>query len=154
MILKGASTYNNALNFIKENEGGPFLKAYQDSNKVWTIGWGSTFHFDKERQVQNNDIITFKQAQKWLELQTGKDAIEIKKIVKIPLTNNELNSLISFVYNIGINAFKKSTFLKLLNNKIDKKLVANEFDKWIYDNGKINKGLINRRNAEKSLFLS
>jgi len=152
-ITKGGSLAK-ALTFIKKAEGGLYLKAYLDSGGVPTIGYGSTFDFDKQRKVQMGDVITKEQAEKWLKITTGKDAEEIKRVVKVPLNNNQLNALISFVYNVGINGFKASTMLKLLNSGADKNEVAKQFDRWIYDNGVIVKGLINRRKAEKDLFLS
>ncbi len=152
-ITKG-SGLTKALNFIKKAEGGLYLKAYLDSGSVPTIGYGSTYDFDKQRKVQMGDIITKEQAERWLQLVTSKDAAEIKNLVLVPLNNNELNSLISFVYNVGINAFKASSLLRLLNSGAEKKIVADQFDRWVYDNGVKVKGLIMRRNAEKKLFLS
>jgi len=149
-----ASGLTKALNFIKKAEGGLYLKAYQDSGGVWTIGYGSTYDFDKQRKVQQGDIITAEQAQRWLQITTSKDAAEIKNLVKVPLNNNELNSLISFTYNVGLGAFKASSLLRLLNSGADKKIVADQFDRWVFDNGVKVKGLISRRNAEKKLFLS
>ena len=154
LTTKASSIYASALNFIKIKEGGLYLKAYQDSGGVYTIGWGSIYDFDKQRAVQKGDVITQAQAQKWLEMETSQNAIDLKNLIKVPINNNQLNALISFVYNIGINGFKASTMLKLLNSGADKQTVALQFDRWIYDNGVINKGLINRRNAEKKLFLS
>ena len=154
LTTKGSSIYASALNFIKIKEGGLYLKAYQDSGAVWTIGWGSIYDFDKQRAVQKGDVITQAQAQKWLEMETSQNAIDLKNLIKVPINNNQLNALISLVYNIGINGFKASTMLKLLNSGADKQTVALQFDRWIYDNGVINKGLVNRRNAEKKLFLS
>jgi lysozyme len=151
---KASSLYASALNFIKIKEGGLYLKAYQDSGGVWTIGWGSTYDFDKQRKVLPGDTITQTQAQKWLEMTTSQDANEIKKLVKPYLNKNELNSLISFVYNVGINAFRNSTMLKLLNSGADRQTVANEFDRWVYDDGIKVQGLVNRRIAEKKLFLT
>ena len=154
-ITKAAGAgLTSALNFIKKAEGGLYLKAYLDSGGVWTIGYGSTYDFDKQRKVQQGDIITEAQAQKWLEMETSQNAKDIKSLVKVPLNNNQLNALISFVYNVGINGFKKSTMLRLLNSGADKSTVSKEFDRWVFDNGIKVKGLINRRNAEKKLFLS
>lgn len=149
-----ATGLTKALNFIKKAEGGLYLKAYLDSGSVPTIGYGSTYDFDKQRKVQMGDIITKEQAERWLQLVTNKDAAEIKNLVLVPLNNNELNSLISFVYNVGINAFKNSSLLRLLNSGADKKIVADQFDRWVFDNGVKVKGLISRRIAEKKLFLS
>ena len=154
-ITKAAgASLTSALNFIKKAEGGLYLKAYLDSGGVPTIGFGSTYDFDKQRKVQMGDIITPEQAQRWLEMETSKNAEEIKRLVKVPLTNNMLNALISFTYNVGINGFRQSTMLRLLNSGADKNTVALQFDRWVYDNGVKVKGLINRRNAEKKLFLS
>ena len=152
-ITKGA-TYSSALNFIKKAEGGLYLKAYQDSGGVWTIGWGSTYDFDKQRKVQQGDIITEAQAQKWLDMETSQNAKDIDSLVKVPLNNNQKNALVSFVYNVGIGAFKASSLLRLLNSGADKNTVAAQFDRWVFDNGVKVKGLINRRKAEKDLFLS
>jgi len=152
--ITNASTLTNALNFIKKAEGGLYLKAYQDSGGVWTIGYGSTYDYDKQRKVQQGDIITEAQAQKWLEMETSQNAKDIDSLVTVPLTNNQKNSLVSFVYNVGISAFKASSLLRLLNSGADKNTVAAQFDRWVYDNGVKVKGLINRRNAEKKLFLS
>lgn len=149
-----ATSLRSALSFIKKAEGGLYLKAYLDSGGVPTIGWGSTYDFDKQRKVQMGDIITEAQAQKWLDMETSQNAIDIKALVKVPLTNNQLNALISFVYNVGINGFKASSMLRLLNSGADKNTVAAQFDRWVYDNGVKVRGLINRRNAEKKLFLT
>ena len=152
-ITKGGSL-SSALNFIKKVEGGLYLKSYQDSGGVWTVGFGSTYDFDKQRKVQQGDVITEAQAQKWLEMETSQNAKDIDSLVTVPLTNNQKNSLVSFVYNVGISAFKASSMLRLLNSGADKNTVAAQFDRWVYDNGVKVKGLINRRNAEKKLFLS
>jgi len=152
-ITKGGSL-SSALNFIKKAEGGLYLKSYQDSGGVWTVGFGSTYDFDKQRKVQQGDIITEAQAQKWLEMETSQNAKDIDSLVTVPLTNNQKNSLVSFVYNVGISAFKASSLLRLLNSGADKNTVAAQFDRWVYDNGVKVKGLINRRTAEKKLFLS
>jgi lysozyme len=149
-----AGNLSSALNFIKKVEGGLYLKSYQDSGGVWTVGFGSTYDFDKQRKVQQGDIITEAQAQRWLEMETSQNAKDIDSLVTVPLTNNQKNSLVSFVYNVGISAFKASSMLRLLNSGADKNTVAAQFDRWVYDNGVKVKGLINRRNAEKKLFLS
>ena len=75
-------------------------------------------------------------------------------MVKVPITNNQLVSLSSFAYNEGTGALKSSTLLRLLNNGTDINTVAAEFDKWVYAGGRYMKGLYNRRQAEKQLFLS
>ena len=63
--------------------------------------------------------------------------------------------LVSFVFNVGISAFKYSTLLKYINSKQYKK-ASNEFLVWnkmtVAGVKKVVPGLTNRRIAEKSLF--
>lgn len=70
------------------------------------------------------------------------------------LKENQIAALLSFVYNVGITAFKKSTMLKKINTCGNMKLVADEFPKWVWSNGVKLMGLIERRRAEKELFLT
>ena len=78
----------------------------------------------------------------------------VKKLVTVTINNNQLIALGSFAYNLGIGALSSSTLLKLLNQGADKVIVANQFDRWVNANGVKSQGLVNRRNAEKALFLS
>jgi lysozyme len=67
------------------------------------------------------------------------------------LTDEQCASIISFVYNIGVSAFRASTMFKLLQaGKFDK--AGNELKKWVFVNGKKSKGLENRRKDETDLY--
>ncbi|MEM6603264.1 MAG: lysozyme [Pseudomonadota bacterium] len=72
--------------------------------------------------------------------------------VKVKLNKNQSSALISFIYNIGVGAFAKSTLLRKLNKK-DFIGAAKEFERWIYVQKRRSKGLIKRRQAEKALFM-
>lgn len=76
----------------------------------------------------------------------------VEKLVTVPLTQNQFDALVSFEYNIGYNAFKTSTLLKLLNQKKYKE-AAEQFAKWKYAGGKVLVGLVRRREKEKAMFL-
>ena len=78
----------------------------------------------------------------------------VKKLVTVKINNNQLVALGSFAYNLGIGALTNSTLLKLLNQGQDKAIVASQFDRWVNVKGVRSQGLVNRRNAEKALFLS
>lgn len=144
--------------FIMKKEGLR-LKAYKDTGGKWTIGYGSTFHYDLNRPVREGDEINMEQARRFLKMYNDAARQDILKSVKVPLTENQLDALSSFYYNFGATKFKGSTLFKLLNQGVDKKIVAKEFDKWIYGiNDKTGKfevlpGLVTRRKAEKELFL-
>ena len=133
------------------------LKAYKDIAGVWSIGYGSTFNYDANRPVLQSDVIDDATALRWLRHEIANKKTEIKKLVKVPLSQNQIDSLTSFAYNIGINAFKNSTLLKLLNAGNNKLMVADQFMIWnkITKDGKkiVSNGLTNRRKAERELFL-
>lgn len=116
---------------------------------VWTIGWGHT------EGVKEGDIWTKPYADQVFEqdiadrAQWAYDAID--EDVRDDLTDNQFGAIVSFVYNLGIEAFKESTLLKKVNAQ-DYAGASAEFLKWIYQHGKVLNGLVRRRATERALF--
>lgn len=138
----------NGIAFLKKCEGFRD-KAYKDTGGVWTIGYGTTKVNGKP--VEAGMTCTEPQATAWLGDDLAWAQTAVNKLVRVALKQNQFDALVSFVYNVGEYAFMRSTMLRLLNaNQISK--AADEFDKWIYDNGKVIEGLKNRRRFEKQLF--
>jgi lysozyme len=71
--------------------------------------------------------------------------------VKVALNQNQFDALVSFVFNVGASAFATSTLLKVLNAGHHDQVPA-QLLRWVRDNGKIVKGLVNRRNKEIELW--
>jgi len=137
-----------AVEFLKEVEGFR-SEVYDDLAGLPTIGYG---HLVTNKE--NFKKITKEEAENLLR----KDIIYFLHIIE-PLIERELNenqwaAILSFVYNIGVFRFSFSTFLMKLNAGKPLEEVAKEFDRWIYVNEEPVQGLINRRKAEKELFLS
>lgn len=145
-----------ALTLIKRFEGER-LSSYQDQAGIWTIGWGSTYHHDLKRKVQKGDVIDKETALRWLKLDAAGFSDNVKRLVKVPINQNQLDSLTSFSYNVGNNAFANSTLLRKLNQGASKQEVALEFAKWnkVTINGEkvVSDGLVRRRKLEADLFL-
>lgn len=76
----------------------------------------------------------------------------VYQYVRTPLTQSQFDALVSLVYNIGATAFKSSTLLRKLNSG-DIEGAADEFMKWVHAGGKRMQGLVNRREAEREMFL-
>jgi lysozyme len=93
-------------------------------------------------------------AKRWYETEAKEKTAQVKAMVKVPINANQLAALVSLAYNIGDTALQDSTLLRLLNSGATKQQVADQFDRWIYVKGKVSNGLIRRRKAEKSLFLT
>jgi GH24 family phage-related lysozyme (muramidase) len=109
-------------------------------------------------KIQWGDLLTEDMAEKML-LNFLKDEVWKPIRYKIPqgLTDNQCAAILSFVYNIGVDAFIKSTFFKKLHNSTGKSTArdaASEFNNWVFADGKKLNGLIKRRLLEKNLFLT
>lgn len=136
----------NAKQLIKDAEGLR-LNAYLCPAGVPTIGYGHTMG------VKVGHSITKEQADKFFEDDYKLAENEVMGLVKVPLTENQLGALTSFVYNLGATRLRGSTLLRKLNNK-DYVGASTEFDKWVYSGGKVLNGLVARRAAERKLFES
>lgn len=134
------------IELVKYFEGCSF-DSYQCPAGKWTIGYGHT------HKIKQGDVCDQVQADEWLEDDFYMATVDAKAVVKVPLTDNQLDALASFVFNLGVRKLIQSTLLKKLNAG-DYEGAANEFDKWVYAGGVKLKGLIARRAAEKKLFLS
>lgn len=132
---------------IKKYEGCK-LEAYKCPAGILTIGYGHT-----GQDVFEGKTITQQEADNLLSKDLTRFEKFLNRIIKVPINQNQFNALASFTYNVGIGALQNSTLLKKLNNN-DLIGAANEFDRWVYTNGKKLEGLIKRRKEEKDLFLS
>lgn len=142
-------TGQSGKSLIKEFEGFRSI-AYICPAGVVTVGYGTTQIFGKP--VQLGTQITTDEAERFLEEDLKKFETAINKNVVVELTQNQFDALVSFVYNVGIGNFTKSTLLKKLNaGKLSE--AADEFLKWNKANKKVLAGLTRRRTAERELFL-
>lgn len=145
--------------FEADNDIKKYLKAYQDSAGIWTIGWGSIWNYDKKRRVQPGDVIDEDTALRWMKLELAGLIPKIRAFIKVPINANEEGALISLAYNIGPTALANSTLIKLLNQGAPRAQVADQFLVWnkVTDPATGKKvplaGLTRRRQAEKELFL-
>lgn len=137
------------LDLIKEFESFR-SEAYMCPSNVATIGYGSTFYLDG-RSVKIGDKITREESEQLLVATVQMFADEVSKVVKVPLNSNQFSALVSLCFNIGVGAFKKSTLLKLLNNK-DYRGASKQFLRWNRGGNKILSGLTRRRVRERELF--
>lgn len=118
-----------------------------------TIGYGSTRYADGTKVKLIDMPITEIEAVELLRETIVNFEKCINKNVKVPLRQNQFDSLVSFVYNVGCGNFEKSTLLKKLNEE-DYTGAADEFVRWNKTNGVPLRGLTARRLAERDLFLS
>jgi lysozyme len=153
-------TSDNGRKLIEGFEG-LFLDAYDDATervvKPWqhvvgtlSIGFGHTTAAGPPRVYVGMEI-TRQQADAMLASDLAAVEIEIEHLVKVPLSQNQFDALVSFQFNTGWLAHPHCSLLAALNaGNYD---LADE-DFMLYDRaqGRVLVGLDNRRRAEKKLF--
>ena len=141
-------TSDKGIEQIKSFEGFRSMP-YQDVVGKWTVGYGHLM-IPGDGTVQGSPI-TMGQATELLrkDLHTAEQAVNS---CGVELEQNEFDALVSFVYNLGVGAFQRSTLLKLLKTG-NKVAASGEFPKWAMAGGKEVPGILKRRRAEQDCFL-
>ena len=141
-----------ALEIITRFEGFS-AEPYQCPANFWTIGYGSTLCPDGSRVTPDTPPITESEALEWVRHELVRTEYDVRRLVHIPLNSNQFGALVSFTYNVGSGNLKASTLRQKLNRgDIEGALL--EFPKWRRAGGKILRGLVRRREAERQLFVA
>lgn len=122
------------------------LVAYRDTKKYRSIGYGHRVG------LSGPERCSVRQAERWLrkDLRWAHEAV--MSAVKVPITQNQHDALVSFTFNVGAAGFKSSSVLAHLNRG-DYKLAAVAMTRYVKADGKVSRGLVQRRQAEVSKFL-
>jgi len=132
------------INYTAEKDG----KA-KDGSQLYSIGIG--------HQIQPNEknLLTARLSDEEVIKIFKKDIDGIissmNKVIKVPINKNQQLALLSLRFNIGVDAFNKSTLLRELNAG-NYTGAALRFAEWRLSEGKIIQGLVNRRERERQLF--
>ena len=136
---------------IKQFEGCR-LEPYLDTGGVPTIGYGCT-RYENGAVVQLSDLpINQLRANELLAHRLVEFESGVSGSLKVSVSQNQFDALVSFAFNVGVGNLKSSTLLQKLN-ACDDVGAAAEFSRWYFDNKKPLKGLLRRRVAEMQLFL-
>jgi lysozyme len=140
-----------AVDLIKQFEGFR-ANAYLCPANVPTIGYGST-SWGNGQKVKMGEIVSMTTAEKLLMVDLEKRS---KALEGLKVNQNQFDALISFVYNLGVGAFKGSTLFRKVQQNPEDVTIRHEFMKWnkARVGGKLVelKGLTRRRDAEANLY--
>ena len=142
---------------IKDFEGLRLI-AYRDTAGVWTIGYGSTRYHDGKQVKPGDTLANEAQADALFRNTLAQYEDAVNAYVKVPITQQQYDALVSFTYNEGTGALHGSTLLRLLNEK-DYTGAAKQFVVWdkITDPKSglkvVSETLLARRQKESKLFL-
>lgn len=148
-------TSQNGYELIKAFEGlhkvksDGMVRAYRCPAGKWTIGWGHT------KSVKSGMTATPAECEEFLRLDVEDVEYTVNKKVNVPITQNQFDALVSFVFNVGAGNFERSTLLRKLNTE-DYDGAAAQFVRW--NKARVEgelvtlSGLTRRRTAEAALF--
>lgn len=142
-------TSSAGLTLIKSFEGLA-LTAYYCPAGILTIGYGHTAAAG-DPKVMPGMKVSKTEAESILKADLNSYEAAVNGAVKVPLTQSQFDALVSFVYNVGAGAFKKSTLLRRLNAGHYGDVPA-QLMRWTKANGKELAGLVRRRRAEAALW--
>lgn len=146
----------NGISHIKRVEGER-LDVYRDAAGHMTVGVGHLVL--PEDNLRMGDTITHAHSDKLLRADLLKAEDTVNKSVVVPLSQNQFDSLVSFVFNVGDGNFRRSTLLSKLNEYNYHGALA-EMERWnkVTDPNTglkvVNEGLVNRRRLEQDLFVA
>jgi lysozyme len=123
-----------------------------------TIGYGTTVYPDGRRVSMSDPSITREQAMIYKNHDLRTIERDLTASLDVKLSENRFSALVSFVYNVGIGAFRKSTLRKMVNVSPGSPGIRIEFMKYNKVRNpdtqilEVNQGIINRRKKEADLY--
>lgn len=160
---KKASKYSmgsNGIDLLTAFEGFSST-CYKDSVGVWTIGYGHACQDSNDELPQYGVTCHSGYCSGTLTEAQGEEVLNddlkgfqscVQSAVKVDITQNQFDAMVSFAYNVGCSGFQTSTLLSELNaGKLTDKEAQYQFTRW--HSGCIG-GLERRRFAESQLFSS
>lgn len=140
---------NTGIGFIKMFEGCR-LRSYRDPVGIWTIGYGS-ITYPSGRKVGPGERISQELAEVFLEYEISLKAKAVNAL-NLRLNQGQFNALVSFAYNLGIGALRRSTLLRKVKLNQDDPTIEKEFMRWNRAGNKVLAGLTRRRKAESEMY--
>lgn len=138
--------------FIKEREGCR-LTAYRCPSGVWTIGYGHT-----GADVKRGKTIAQAEAEALFDNDLRRFEAELSRAMKADgapaLTQSQYDALLSFAYNVGIGALRRSTLWRKVMADPSDPTIGAEFCKWVHSGKNVLPGLVKRRREEANIYRS
>ena len=143
-------TNEEGIAIIKHFEGFS-SSVYKDPIGIPTIGFGSIWDEEGNRLTMDHKPVSKGEAENLLKRELRHVESAITRLVTVPLTENQFSAISSLTYNIGSSRLKSSTLRQKINRR-DYHGASAEFPKWRLAGGRVLKGLVRRRKAERGLF--
>jgi GH24 family phage-related lysozyme (muramidase) len=147
----------DCLEFIRKKEAF-FAHAYVCPAGVVTIGYGTT-RWDLKTPIKMGETITHEEAERQLAIEVQRCTDAVAEAVKVPLSQNELDALVSWAYNVGTGwitgrGHTQATLIKLLNQGKYEAVPGQLLLFCRTTGGKRLDGLYTRRKEEAQMWLA
>lgn len=143
-------TSKKGINLILSFEGFS-SKPYLDSAGIATIGYGNTYYPGGKKVTMKDAAISKEKGAELFSLILPNYEKIVNAKIKIIISQNQYDALVSHTYNTG----GSDTLFSLINKKADSKSIREWFtSRYITAGGKVLNGLIRRRKAEADLYFS
>lgn len=131
---------------LKEFEGLR-LTSYMCAGGKWTIGYGHT------KGVREGQRIDKRTAEKYLQQDIEYfEGFLAKEPYAEEITQGQWDALVSFIFNLGVGNYLSSTLRKKIMRDVDEPSIPDEFRRWVHSNGKVQPGLLKRREWEAQMY--
>ena len=142
-----------ALTMLKDFEGWE-PRPYLDSSDYCTVGYGHLIakkHCKDIDPLPFSDGLTQTEGDALLDEDTLTARVGVTELVEVDLSDCQFGALTNFVFNIGVENFRKSTILRLINYE-EHEAAAEQFGRWIRSGDDTPPGLVTRRACEAALY--
>ena len=136
----------NGLDLIKRFEGFSRTVYFCPAGYP-TIGYGHVVKDDEDFSAGIDES----QAEELLRQDAQIAERAVLRLINVPLTDGQFDALVSFTYNLGGGALKRSTLRRKINRE-EHAEVPEQFMRWVWAGGRKLKGLVRRRAAEACLY--
>ena len=154
---------DKCIKMIKHHEGVR-TKPYQCPALLWTVGVGHVIDpshakltLDGRKQVGIpagwDRVLSNEEVDNILKTDLARFEQGVTRLCPVPLTQGQFDALVSFSFNVGLGNLQRSS-IRMKVNRGDMEGAADGFLDWTKAGGKVLKGLVNRRNDERALFMS
>ena len=152
------------IQLIKSFEGCHNMP-YKCPAALWTIGYGHVLYPDQARlktperalygiKPEHNRVFEYDEIDELLEKDIERFEAGVSRLCPTSDdSQSHFDAMVAFAFNVGLGNLQSST-LRMKYNRGDIEGTADEFLKWTKASGKVLKGLVRRREAERALFLA
>ncbi|WP_417475314.1 lysozyme [Leisingera sp.] len=145
LIAGGSVALASAVSFIGQWEGLR-TQAYRDIVGVWTVCYGET------KGVTPGDRYSKAECDAMLAREIVKYEAALDRCLSAEVPAGMKIALVSWTYNVGAGAACRSTLVRKANAG-DLRGACNELPRWNRAEGRVIRGLTNRRLSERSMCL-